>query len=179
MKWVVDVQRAIDSIQPGVKLGAVNIDVETVGDCFRPLLTTYMSNSMKAHGVDIPVGDTVGFDSFQYIFDHFGVDSTLPTTNQSVAATTGLWIQNYNLPAESPQEKGFGQYVGEYVLSIPPDAKNAFMSIMWSMNCCDGPCSNPASGNPSGAPLCLCGCLPVPFLPSHLTCYILRPSRLR
>ena len=53
---------------PFLCVPGINIDIENVGDCNRPLLLTYMREFFYAAGeLGITVGDTVGFETGNYI----------------------------------------------------------------------------------------------------------------
>lgn len=54
--------------------------------------------------------------------------------------------QNYNQPASFPGEHDFQWYAASYIDKISYDATAATLFVMFTLNCCDGPCANPKSG---------------------------------
>jgi hypothetical protein len=81
MQWVVDVQHSLRQIDPSLTLGGVNVDIENVGNCYRTLLLTYMRDYLSAAGENlITVGDTIGYETGTYVWDHFGVPGLVNTT---------------------------------------------------------------------------------------------------
>lgn len=139
MKWVMAVQQELRRIDPTLTLTGVNLDVETVCDEFRPLMLTYMRTYLTQQGEPhITVGDTIGYVAGSYVQDRLGIQSMengFPMTPLAV-----LWVQNYNLPSDTG--RGFEWYAAQYAASISPNATNATLQVMGTLNCCDAPCAS-------------------------------------
>lgn len=163
MNWVVAVQRSLRTLDPSFTLAGINIDIENVGECNKGLMLLYMKEYLAAAGEGaITVGDTVGYEPGQYIVEHFGVPNTANTTAVPSGSVTTpplavLYMQNYNQPNNNPAYRDFTWYSASYVAGIPASAVNATLQIMFTLNCCNGPCANPASASGTAEGCSDCG----------------------